>query len=107
MRGGFSLTKRVLEDRECLSVESLKGQKLVTSAIKAAGGTDKIPITVSMMNEVKFASSRKKEADKLEKERKRKTEEDAATEAEAKKKKDEEAAEYLNKKLVKHLGKKP
>ena len=60
-----------------------------------------------MMNEVKFASSRKKEADKLEKERKRKTEEDAATEAEAKKKKDEEAAEYLNKKLVKHLGKKP
>ena len=92
---GFSVTKRVVEDRESLSDESVRAQKLITAVIKSARGTDKVSITTSMMNDVKYASSRKKEVDRQEKERKRRADEDSVCEAEAKKK-DAAAEEKLN-----------
>ena len=67
-----SVTKRVVENRELLSDENIRAQKLITSVVKSKGGTENVPITTSMLNDEKFAASGKKEADQAARELKRK-----------------------------------
>ena len=88
---GFSLSKRIAENRESLSIETMKSLKTVTGEIKRQGGAENVLITSPMMNSVKMAGmqARKKRSEEKEAGEKR-----AATEAEeaqiAKKRKIEE-----------------
>lgn len=90
VESGFSNTKYVVEGRNQLSDESVKGQKLIIGAVRAAGGAHLIPVTSGMLSAVKFAHAKKVEDDRKENELKRMAEDDAVAEKEAKKKKLEE-----------------
>ena len=89
VESGFSTTKHIVAGRERLGDQSVKGQKLVTSVVRAAGGAHNVPITFSLLNAVKTADIKHREDVEKEKEKKRKAEEAAAGEAESKKKKEE------------------
>ena len=89
VESSFSTSKFITKDRNCLSIESVIAQKLILSAVRAAGGADKVPITSSMINSVKHASASKIIDDKKKQEEKRKAEADSAAEAAAKKRKTE------------------
>ena len=89
VESSFSTSKFITKDRNCLSIESVIAQKLILSAVRAAGGADKVPITSSMINSVKHASAAKIIDDKKKQEEKRKAEADSAAEAAAKKRKTE------------------
>ena len=60
-----------------LSDESVKGQKFVLSAVRAAGGAHNVAVTSTMLTSVKNAHSKKMEDERDKNEKKRKAEEDA------------------------------
>ena len=85
VEGGFSTTKAILDNRASLGDKSVKGQKLVISAVRACGGADKVPVTKEVLAAVKASASKYKADMEKEQEEKRKAEENAKGEAEAKK----------------------
>jgi hypothetical protein len=70
--------------------ESVRGQKLVMGAVRAAGGAHLVPVTTRMLSAVKNAASKKTEHLKKQNEKKRKAAEDMEVEQQAKKRKQEE-----------------
>ena len=75
---GFNVSKMFAEDRESLSVESMKALKVVFGEIKRQGGADKVVITTPMLNSVKMSGREAREAAARERVRK---EQEAATQA--------------------------
>jgi hypothetical protein len=90
VESGFSNTKYIVDGRGQLSDESVRGQKLVVGAVRAAGGAHLVPVTTGMLSAVKNAHSKQVEDVKKEKEKKRKAAEDSEVEQQVKKKKLEE-----------------
>ena len=74
---GFNISKMFANDRESLSVQSIKALKMVFGEIRRQGGADKVYISNQMLNSVKMSGRDAKEAASKEKERK---EREAATE---------------------------
>jgi hypothetical protein len=90
---GFSMSKRFAQDRNSLSVRSMKGLKLVHEEIKKAGGAEKVAISNQMLQAVKMAGREARQAEAEERMRKEREDTNDATirEAERKRKVEEES----------------
>ena len=75
---GFNISKMFANDRESLSIQSMKALKMVFGEIRRQGGADKVYISKQMLNSVKMSGRDAKEAARKERER---IEHEAATEA--------------------------
>ena len=93
VESGFSNSKSIIENRESLSMENVKSQKMVQGLVRRAGGAHNVPITAAMLSKVRSSYQHYKKELEEEREKKRKAEEDANAAAELKKKKEEYEAE--------------
>ena len=89
MERGLGLTKRIVDGRSSMNDVSVKAQKVVMGAVKRYGGPDKVPITTSLMNSVKYAAMKEREEAKKAKEDKEKKEKERISEEDARKRKRE------------------
>ena len=55
---GFNISKMFANDRESLSVQSIKALKMVFGEIRRQGGADKVYISNQMLNSVKMSGAR-------------------------------------------------
>ena len=60
VESGFSTTKAIVDNRASLGDKSVKGQKLVSSVVRACGRADKVPVTTEVLAAVKASCSKYK-----------------------------------------------
>ena len=84
---GFNISKMFAEDRESLSVHTMKALKLVFGEVKRQGGADKVIITSQMLNCVKMSGREAKQAEAKAREKRERAAADEALEREAARKK--------------------
>ena len=96
VESGFSTTKYIVDKRTFLNDVSVKGQKLVTSAVRAEGGAHNVPVTTSLLRSVKDSNAKYDLDMAKQKENKRKAEEDFRAEADAKKIREEKELEKVS-----------
>ena len=93
VESGFSNSKSIVENRESLSMQSVKAQKMVQGLVRQAGGAHNVSITSAMLSKVKMAHHHYKKELEEKREKKRKAVENANAAAQLKRKKEDYEAE--------------
>merc|ERR1712039_35163 len=99
---GFSVTKRLVDHRESLSIASLTGQRVILEAIGTYGSASKVNITSALIHD--HRQGHRNYQERLENERKEKLQRDAnlRKERESKKKRLEDKEKSLLRQLEFH-----